>query len=314
MSSLNELVRVITRVVTEEQIRAGTAVGNLLESAAQLGEHEISMATENLGRINRESRDHISNLRDALNNSQEKHTTAIEMIDHQTRYSREIRTALTEQGALARDSISLSQEISKFVEVIGKISSAARILTVNGQIESARLGREGAAFSVIVQEMRELSNEVQKANQAISELAGNLIRLMPAFEKNATDLLQTSENFSKHQATIVSNFTALAEQEKALLDSAEVRAQQISKLVATMVTHLQFQDRVAQGLNQARERSQDQDRFVQEFLQLLTRRVAQDSLSESDILDCVELARGPQPAPQTEVATAVIPDDGVLLF
>lgn len=317
MGTQRQVVRLVAQAVCEEQNEVSATVGQILNEAAQLSEQEICLAAEDLGRINRESREHIVELRRVVDDSRQKRTAAVEMIDHQTGYSQRMQKALREQVELARNSMGLSLEISELVEVIGRISSAARILTVNGHIESARLGRQGAAFSVIVHEMQELSAEVQRANQAISELAERLLKLMPALDKNANTLLQATEVFSGQQTAIIGNFHALAEHERESLDSAEARARHISELVGKMVTHLQFQDRVAQELQEARARSCEQSRFLQQFLELVCQREELDSLTQAEVNELAQQAReqGYLARPRANGAS---PDnavcDGVLLF
>ncbi|MBT9587005.1 hypothetical protein IV102_26925 [bacterium] len=312
------LLKFLTQVVCREHDKVADLVNRLLDDATQLSEQEICLATASLMQINRDSREHVSDLRRVVTGSQEKRVAAIEMIDHQTHYSRTMQAALQEQVDLARKSMGLSREISGFVEVIGRISSAARILTVNGQIESARMGSLGAAFSVIANEMRDLSAEVQRANQAIADLAGNLVKLMPALDNNAGKLLQNTEAFSAQQADIIKNFQVVAQQESDSLLSTEERAKHISDQVGVMVTHLQFQDRVAQDLREASDRTVEQGKFLKVLLDMLCQRPDLECLTEAQIEECAQSAKailgGSGRLGARQGRNGTIPEDGVLLF
>lgn len=312
------LLRFLTRVLCREHNQVANLVSQLLDDATHLSEQEICLATASLMQINRDSRDHVSDLRRVVTGSQEKRVAAIEMIDHQIHYSQTMQVALQEQVELARKSMGLSREISGFVEVIGRISSAARILTVNGQIESARMGSLGAAFSVIANEMRDLSAEVQRANQAIADLAGNLVKLMPALDSNAGKLLRNTEAFSAQQADIIKNFQVVAQHESDSLISTEERAKHISDQVGVMVTHLQFQDRVAQDLREANDRTVEQGRFLKELLEMLSQRADLDSLTEAEIEECAQATKSIVGRSGRlgirEGRNGTIPEDGVLLF
>jgi len=312
------LLRLLSRVVLNEQGRTASLVSDLLENASQLSEQEICLATASLMQIGRDSREHASDLRRVVTGSQEKRVAAIDMIEHQTQYVQTMQAALQEQVDLARESMGLTREISSLVQVIGRISTAARILTVNGQIESARMGNQGHAFSVIANEMRDLSAEVQQANQAIADLADHLVKLMPALDSNAGKLLEHTEAFSAQQVDIIKNFQQVAQEESDSLLLTEERARQISEQVGVMMTHLQFQDRIAQDLHEANSYNLQQGRFLKELLDRLSQTPDLTSLTEVEIEECALSAKGvvggsSRLGTQKE-RNGTIPEDGVLLF
>ncbi|MBS4538525.1 hypothetical protein GOQ27_08620 [Clostridium sp. D2Q-11] len=67
-----------------------------------------------------------------------------------------------------------SQEISKLVQVINDISDQTNLLALNAAIEAARAGEAGRGFSVVSEEIRNLSEQVSKSAIEISEIIRNM--------------------------------------------------------------------------------------------------------------------------------------------
>jgi methyl-accepting chemotaxis protein len=66
-----------------------------------------------------------------------------------------------------------SEEIAKFVKVIGAISSQTNMLALNATIEAARAGDAGKGFSVVANEVKELAKQTgNAANEINNKVAG----------------------------------------------------------------------------------------------------------------------------------------------
>jgi methyl-accepting chemotaxis protein len=128
----------------------------------------------------------------------------------------------------------------------------AKILALNASIQATRLGVAGESFRVIAQEMKHFSESVNEANQGVRELADGLLNVLPRIRSLAADMSKTSEGFSQDIGERVGEVAATnAELKQQVADSmsaGEVRLQQILQLSYDALSHLQFQDTVAQGL------------------------------------------------------------------
>lgn len=95
---------------------------------------------------------------------------------------------------------------------IDRLSSQANILSINSAIEAGHIGREGAGFSVLAQEMKKLALEIQKQASAIATINNNLSsRFIPVKENTLKnqEQLQAVKNIVTEGS---SNLSALSEQ------------------------------------------------------------------------------------------------------
>lgn len=66
--------------------------------------------------------------------------------------------------------ISLSDDIDNILDIINGISQQTNLLALNASIEAARAGQAGRGFSVVAEEIRELSEESRDSAERISKL------------------------------------------------------------------------------------------------------------------------------------------------
>jgi methyl-accepting chemotaxis protein len=151
-----------------------------------------------------------------------------------------------------------SQKIRAAGKKIDAIAFAARMLNLNAQIEAARLGALGEPFMVIVSRMVELTHQIEEANRLIGELAETLAADLPAIASTGESVAETCEDFSgKFSARVAGVRRVQADVQERLRDTSErmqSRAGEVLRTGQETLTHLQFQDPVAQSLRQV-ERS-----------------------------------------------------------
>ncbi len=170
------LPALVTRVISEYR-------GHVLErirKANDLTSTSVVAVGNSLDRIVTVARAQVQETRAALDGlSSTDRRGVTELIEEQARLSRSrfgaIRAAIEEQGVLVRDATQASSEIASVGAEVTKVAFQARLLSLNANIEAARLGEQGAGFQVIATEMQRLTEEIDRANRKIGTMAGNLV-------------------------------------------------------------------------------------------------------------------------------------------
>ena len=125
------------------------------------------------------------------------------------------------------------------------MASATRLLSLNARVEASRLGDQGSSFSVIADEMRQLSLAVQKTNTEVSGMAKELERLLPQIGEQIKDMHRQFEEFAEHVEKRLNVGGSDAEPS----DGGPV----VERIVAAAyraLSHLAFQDPMIQSLEQ----------------------------------------------------------------
>jgi methyl-accepting chemotaxis protein len=144
------------------------------------------------------------------------------------------------------------KRIAKASSDTAHLASAARLLALNARIEAARVGGHGNCFSTIAGEMQHLAEQITQANEFIDSLASRLSQDLPEVAASARALRASSEELSSDLASA----TAEVEDETAamrhvirqLLEQSDHEMSVLIHASHEALSHLQFQDVIAQGL------------------------------------------------------------------
>ncbi|WP_456008352.1 methyl-accepting chemotaxis protein, partial [Clostridium butyricum] len=102
----------------------------------------------------------------------------------------------------------LSVEVSGIVTTINAIAEQTNLLALNAAIEAARAGEHGKGFSIVAEEVRELSEET---NNKAKEIAGLVSEMVKQIE-NAVKAMERANSEVENGVEVVS------ETDKAFLD------------------------------------------------------------------------------------------------
>ncbi|XKE81741.1 methyl-accepting chemotaxis protein [Oceanobacillus kapialis] len=141
-----------------------------------------------------------------------------------------IDTITSISGKNTEDLIQLQQKtesIQQIVNTVKAIASQTNLLALNAAIEAARAGEHGRGFNVVAQEVRKLSNNVEKS---ISQIRDNIDRITAEIDtiSEGTKEVQSHiiEGQTKVQST-VEEFKELTKSSKQL----DAQAQQFKELL-----------------------------------------------------------------------------------
>ncbi|MET0339922.1 MAG: methyl-accepting chemotaxis protein [Polyangiales bacterium] len=144
------------------------------------------------------------------------------------------------------------QRIAKAALDTAHLASAARLLALNARIEAARVGGHGNCFSTIAGEMQHLAEQITQANEFIDSVATRLAQDLPEVAASARALRASSEELSSDLASATSEVedetAAMRHVIRKLLESSDQEMQALIHESHEALSHLQFQDVIAQGL------------------------------------------------------------------
>ena len=136
------------------------------------------------------------------------------------------------------------QRVGTFVDTIISISSQTNLLALNASIEAARAGEAGRGFSVVADEIRQLSENTKTASNNIT----NIIHELNADTKMANESIENAVNSVMKQNELISqtreNFNHVSQEVELLSKNiGEVKGcmeqtKQLSNSIYENITHL----------------------------------------------------------------------------
>jgi methyl-accepting chemotaxis protein len=222
--------------------------------------------------VKAEAKEHVAGLESVARTLESRDNAGDEglavAIASQSRLTSQLMTSLRTGQLAQRDAtgevVAAAARIDKFVSIIGDIATGLRVLTLNARIEAARRGAQGAAFATIADSMRSLATEVQRANEGIGVLSSELTVSAAKAQEIDTQMHELTVEAERGMGTELERLRgAFDGVQRASVNAARegvVSAERLANLTNDILSHLQFQDRMAQILyevNSNLEKSRD---------------------------------------------------------
>ncbi len=246
LAALNQAIRVIMVAVAER-----------IPSAVSITEREVLVVGRCVSEVVDAARAQAVESREILGHVDENSgiATAIEKLaTAMASFLGELSPVLDRQQSISTAAAANSAKIEEAGQKIESIALAANILNLNAQIEAARLGAIGEPFMIIASEMTSLTRQIEEANQLISELSSELGSRLPEIAKLSDGISRRCGAFSQDFESQVSNVRdaqgSMQQIVRDSLQSTEERAALMLRIGQDALSHLQFQDPVAQSLRQ----------------------------------------------------------------
>lgn len=169
-----------------------------------------------------------------------------------------------------------AEEVQEITQVIFSVSSQTNLLALNASIESARAGEAGRGFSVVADEIRNLSEETRLSTEKIS----GIVMELNVNAQNAAEVVQTSIDAMNEQNRMVENatgaFVAVRNNMETLTQRIEDMDNKINNLVESNDTIIQninqlstISEEVSVGAKEVEEHSKQNQVQAQEAKELL---------------------------------------------
>ena len=253
-ASLGPLVdRVIGRVCSLRNY-----VRERIQEVNRMTQREVMAAAQDVNTIYRSATGQIGELKSRLSaiskgdnasgeSSAEAQLTTVEG------YVRDLEDRIDQLKNVASQSAGCISKIGEATQRIQRLSTDAHMLAINARIEAAR-DTQGASrgFAVIAVEMKQLSRVITTTSEDVKSLARTLGDLLPQLADGMTDLRERSKEFSTSLGVDIRNLAqksaAQRQDVEAALAASDVTLGAIVQASQSALSHLQFQDVVAQGL------------------------------------------------------------------
>lgn len=241
-------------------------LGEHLKDAVRLTEEAALDIAQRLDHISQESMRLVNEVHDSVHRSNVLSAESGQQIDHNLQTIQSLlsyRDQRNENRQHAQESIkrvvAQINSLSPLVELIKKIAKQTDLLSLNATIEAARAGEAGRSFTVVADEVRELSNQTSGAAAKISEgiestSVAIIQELNTAFNLDNSNTDQHNLNDISERLNLMGNgFSETLSYLQTLTTSLNESTGKISRDVMEMLGNLQFQDVVRQQLEQVED-------------------------------------------------------------
>jgi len=154
-----------------------------------------------------------------------------------------------------QDAIRELKEIEHFTRQIQEITKRSNLLALNALIESARAGAAGQGFSVVANEMKELSGQIATLSSSMNSRTGRIMNSMTGafslLQDVATQDMQANIDAKDKLESLMMAMIRQAEESMRVMQGSADASRNIADAISGMVVDLQFQDRNTQVTDNA---------------------------------------------------------------
>ena len=151
------------------------------------------------------------------------------------------------QAAAVAEVLRLADGVEEAIRSINGLTQYSNLLAINARIEAARIGEQGRGFAVIAQHMRDLSVTIRESADKVSAAIGAVRQGLPPVGARATSMQERTRSFVDEVAAQVKS--ASLQTERSADRAAHGRLDAVIELSNQALSHLQFQDPLAQNLS-----------------------------------------------------------------
>lgn len=251
-SVVNQATETSTQMMAElESMRDSTEYAAL--SIGGLLENIVTLATDGNKQVRETIADAVGlSLTEDDSESASINDLVLQQVEVINNFMSKVSEFLTEQVELAHHAHAACETISKSATDVAILTNTSQVLSVNLQIEAARLGNAGSSFTALGQEVHSFSIAVREAADEINNSVEGFLQTIPKMRDKAIEMEEgvsnLSESFQSEMSALSDRTGKMHNSLTMTLDHVEDTNNGILNYSNETLSHLAFQDPVSQGL------------------------------------------------------------------
>ena len=161
-------------------------------------------------------------------------------------------------------------DLDKMLREMDSVATQARLLALNGQIEAARLGTQGAAFDIVATETAKMADKAMTSSKTIRKttqmVATNINGTSKELRERAVADTRDATLSRDEVDQTLDAMTALHTQMQQTIQQSKLDSDQLARDISSAVMAMQFQDAVSQRISHVVHSLEEMARILQSRL------------------------------------------------